>query len=632
MLRFRALALPALLLTFGACAAPPVPQSPPRTPAPPTPTPVAEPPAPEPQTVATVAEEAPYDGPAHLFHPRPHVSRSRPAAPAPVPLHELPRMKNRINTCFTKSPQVAFGAGGIGLGGFGAGQGRGSGAGIGSGGGHGVPRVRMGATTVSGGGAAGAARSATPAAQVLARPGSPPGYDDWGAAIYLSNDDTMSLSSAQRILYAIDRFLPLPREHIRHHELLNYFGFDTLPVAEGHDFSVRADLSEVDADDGAYALSLAVQGRPVGKQSRRNTALTFVIDRSGSMRDEGRMDFLKRGMRRMTSQLKRGDLVNVVIFDDEVCVPLEHFVVGRDNDYWLTKTVDELEPRGSTDLHAGLTRGYALADRSFQPGYSNRVMLITDALTNTGVVDPGMIAAVGKHYDDKRIRLSGIGVGRSFNDGLLDRLTERGRGAYVFLGSEAEVDKVMGERFTSLLETTAVDVHFRLHLPPSLRMKQFHGEESSTVKSDVQAIHYFANTSQLFLSELDARGKTLRPQDQIMLTIAYKDPETEQSLVQEKAFGIGEILGEARNVRKGRLLMRWADGLDAIAARQERLGGPAWFDENDEASSRACDRGRVDLAALSSGLQDPEVRRVLDAWDAYCARYERPRSPVRRRP
>ena len=35
-------------------------------------------------------------------------------------------------------------------------------------------------------------------------------YKDWGQAIYLSNDDTMSLSSAQRVIFAIDKFLPLP--------------------------------------------------------------------------------------------------------------------------------------------------------------------------------------------------------------------------------------------------------------------------------------------------------------------------------------------------------------------------------------------------------------------------------------
>ena len=547
-------------------------------------------------------------------------------------------MVNRIAPCFAVAPQM----GSAGLQGFGSGHGRGGGIGLGSvgtigrgGGGGGVPSVRMGATSVSGrsagasvsGGNAGQSSPAAPTAFA----GSPPGYYDWGASIYLSNDDTMSLSSAQRILYAIDGFLPLPRQHIRSHELLNYFTFDTSPVLEDSDFSVVANLSEVSADKGAYTLALAVNGRSIDKQTRRNAAITFVIDRSGSMRDEGRMDFLKRGMTRMVSELKRGDLLNIVLFDDEICVPLEGFVVGRDNKAWLTKTIDALEPRGSTDLHRGLTRGYELADKSFQEGYSNRVMLITDALTNTGVVNTGAIAAVGKHYDAKRIRLSGIGVGRSFNDNLLDQLTERGRGAYVFLGSESEVDKVMGERFVSLLETTAVDVRFRLHVPPSLRMEQFYGEESSTVKEDVQAIHYSANTSQLFLSDLIARGKTIRPQDQIMVTIEYKDPETEQALVEEVAFGVGAILGAAKNVQKGRLLMRWADGLDEIAARQEQLGGNAWFgDEQDEASAAACDRGRTELAALATGMQDSEVRRVLDLWESYCAQYERRRNPVRR--
>jgi hypothetical protein len=70
-------------------------------------------------------------------------------------------------------------------------------------------------------------------------------YEAFGSSIYLSNDDTMSLSSAQRIVYAIDHSLPLPAEHIRPHELLNYFSFDTEPVSSGYDFSVRPDISLV---------------------------------------------------------------------------------------------------------------------------------------------------------------------------------------------------------------------------------------------------------------------------------------------------------------------------------------------------------------------------------------------------
>ncbi|PCC74600.1 von Willebrand factor type A domain-containing protein [Nannocystis exedens] len=458
-------------------------------------------------------------------------------------------------------------------------------------------------------------------------------YSDWGQATYLSNDDTMSLSSAQRVIFAIDKFLPVPLEHIRPHELLNYFSFETAEVAPTDDFSVLPEIAKDPKQDGIYNLALAIRGRPVDKQARRNGNLTFVVDRSGSMSDEGRMDYLKRGMRRMMGELKTGDLVNVVLFDHEVCVPVESFVVGRDKPEVLEKAIEKMKPRGSTDVHAGLTRGYELADRGYQPTYNNRVVLVTDALANTGNTDPRTMAMVAKYYDERKIRLSGVGVGTEFNDALLDKLTERGKGAYVFLGSEAEVDAVFGSRFISLLETTAMDVHFQLHLPPSLRMDVFYGEESSAVKEDVQAIHYFANTSQLFLSDVMARGKKLRPQDQIMLTIEYEDPESGQKMVEERAFSLGEIEREAYNIRKGRLLIAWADRLALMASRPQPIGtapvAGAWIDAD---GWQQCEQGKADLRDMAQGMNDPEVTRVLSLWDKFCARYEQPRNPVRRTP
>ncbi|MCX4246768.1 vWA domain-containing protein [Paraliomyxa miuraensis] len=464
------------------------------------------------------------------------------------------------------------------------------------------------------------------------------GYHDWGAAIYLSNDDTMSLSSAQRVIYAIDNFLPLPAEHIRPHELLNYFSFDTQSVAEGNDFSVDASIEADPDQEGIYSLAMAVRGRPVTLEERRNANLSLVIDRSGSMSAEGRMEYLKRGLRQMLGQLKTGDMVHLVLFDHDVCAPVENFVVGRDRPDVLMQAIDALEPRGSTDLHAGLGEGYRIADRSYQPTYSNRVVMITDAIANTGVTDEQLIATVGKFYDARRIRLSGVGVGRDFNDSLLDRLTERGKGAYVFLGSEAEVDAVFGSRFISLVETTALDVHFRLHLPPSLRMNVFYGEESSTVKEDVQAIHYFANTSQLFLSDLMARngegGGQLRLQDDVMLTVEYEDPETGDEMVEEYAFNLGEISRASRNVRKGRMIMRFIDGLSWMASRPTPgAWGTSRGGWDDAEAWEACAAGRGELAKLAKGLEeDPEVHRVTGLWDQYCARFSQPREPVRRDP
>jgi Ca-activated chloride channel family protein len=453
---------------------------------------------------------------------------------------------------------------------------------------------------------------------------------DWGVATYLSNDDTMSLSSAQRIIYAIDSFLPIPPNHVRRHELLNYFSFDTRPVGSGDDFSVLAGIAPKEGEPGVHTLALAVQGRRVERATRRNLALTVLVDRSGSMREQGRMAYVKRGLRRMTRELKPGDIVHLLTFNTAACVPLQGFVVGRDRLETLERAIDGIQPQGDTDLGTGLLRAYQVADAAYRRGYANRVLLITDALANTGETDPELLALVSRYYDRRQIRLSGIGVGREFNDRLLDRLTERGKGAYVFLGSEAEVDALFGSRFLSLVETIAHDTHFLLHLPPSLRMSVFYGEESSTVREEVQPIHYFAGTSQLFLADVMARRGRLREADMIMLGVDYRDAESGEKRVEEYGFRLGDIPKESRNVKKARLIVAFVDGLGWMAsrvpdARRARAAPRGWSD--DEAAWECERRGRR-LVEMGRGIEDdPEVRRVQGLWTRTCERFEPPRGP-----
>jgi Ca-activated chloride channel homolog len=469
-----------------------------------------------------------------------------------------------------------------------------------------------------------------PCPEVPAPSTSPPAptdaYTDWGGATYLSNDDTMSLSSAQRIIYAIDHFLPLPPEHIRPHELLNYFTFDTAPVRPDDDFSVLPTLAPMEKE-GVYSLALSVKGRPLDRASRRNVALTILVDRSGSMKEEGRMGYVKRGLHRMTGELKPGDILHLLSFNTTVCVTLQNFVVGRDPMSVLDRAIDGITPQGNTDLYAGLTRAYELADATYQPRYSNRVLLVTDALTNTGQVDPDIMALVARHYDQRRVRLSGIGVGRTFNDRLLDRLTEKGKGAYVFLGSEAEVDALFGTHFVSLVETVALDTHFLLRLPPSLRLDVFYGEESSTVKEEVQPIHFFASSAQLFLGDVMAKQGKLRSDDDVLLRIEYAQPETGAPQVEEYAFHVGSIDQGGRNAKKGRLVVTFADALAWMAARSPERRGTTPRSWEDDGAFWECDRRRGELRRLATGLdEDPEVRRVVGLWETYCTRFAPARS------
>lgn len=410
---------------------------------------------------------------------------------------------------------------------------------------------------------------------------------DWGATVHLSNDDSMSLASAQRVFAALERGMRLSPDHIRPHELLNYFSFETAPVSSGQLFSVQSAAVQ---DGSTLSLGFAVQG---ATPARAPLDLTLVVDRSGSMRSEDRMGYTIRGLELMADQFVAGDRIDLVLFDDQVCTPLKNYVVGRDNPELFKETLAQVKPRGSTDLDSGLRAAYALQeDRTDARGRNRRVMLLTDALLNTGNVNVDLVSEVGRAFEESGVRLTGVGVGADFNDTMLDRLTEKGKGAYVFLGSEAVVDRVFGPGFPSLVQTVAHNVRFSLDLPKSLAMERFYGEEASTDPEEVQPIHYYAGTTQYFLQDLAL--KNLRDSDPVKLTIEWEDVVDGQTRSRDYDYTVGQLKGSpTRNVRKAQALMAWSDLLFQVALNGTCGDGVAAF---NEARSRLTD-AEIDHAA-----------------------------------
>ena len=380
---------------------------------------------------------------------------------------------------------------------------------------------------------------------------------DWGANVYLSNDDSMSLASAQRMLFALSRGVPISPSEVRPHELLNYFSFDTVAPKPGATFGV---LGSAVQEGDSLTVALAVRG---SNEDRQPLDLTLALDRSCSMAAEGRMEYTKRGLTSLSENLQRGDRLDIVLFDSGVCTPLENFVVGRDDPSLLTSLVQQLAPTGATDLDGGLREAYRIQtsrDQGDRHGRNQRVLLVTDAELNTGNVNEALVSEVGRQLDENDIRLSGVGVGREFNDQMLDLLTEKGKGAYVYLGSEAVVDRIFGPGFDALVRTVAHDVHFSLDLPDSLAMERFYGEEASTVKEEVQPIHYHAGNTQLFLQDLAIRDGRIVRDDPIVMRIEYRDAVTMEPEVQELRTTVGALLdADPHNLRKGRALMAFAD-------------------------------------------------------------------------
>ncbi len=273
--------------------------------------------------------------------------------------------------------------------------------------------------------------------------------------------DTASYTLLRK--YLTDRGVLPPREAIRTEEFLNYFDYEYAPPPEGQTFAVHTEMapSPFGHEPEYQLLKVGVKGREVTSEKRQRCALVFVVDTSGSMARESRLELVKDGLRLLVREVDEGDTIGIAAFDREARTILEP--TPADQKEKILDAISTLEPRRNTNVDAGLTLGYQMAAANLVERGTNRVLLLSDGVANTGVTDvDGMLANVRAHRQ-RGIFLTCVGVGMgNHNDTLLEQLADRGDGQCVYVDRVEEARKVFVENLAGTLETIARDVKIQV--------------------------------------------------------------------------------------------------------------------------------------------------------------------------
>ncbi|CAM5390085.1 vWA domain-containing protein [Streptomyces griseomycini] len=275
--------------------------------------------------------------------------------------------------------------------------------------------------------------------------------------------DTASYGYARRAL--AEGRLPDPAT-VRPEEFVNSFRQD-YERPDGDGFTVTVDGARTDEEDWSLVrVGLATRSAEPGGE-RPPAALTFVVDVSGSMAEPGRLDLARRSLSVMTDRLRDDDSVALVTFSDEAETVLPMTRLGG-NRAEVHDAVDSLEPTRSTNLGAGVETGYETAVEGLREGATNRVVLVSDALANTGETDADAI--LERIFEARRahgITLFGVGVGSDYGDALMERLADRGDGHTVYVSEEEDAREVFCEELPRAIELTARDAKAQVAFDPA---------------------------------------------------------------------------------------------------------------------------------------------------------------------
>ncbi|MFD3164020.1 von Willebrand factor type A domain-containing protein [Herpetosiphon sp. NSE202] len=279
----------------------------------------------------------------------------------------------------------------------------------------------------------------------------------------------MDIDSASYSLMrsSINQNLLPPADSVRVEEYLNAFDYD-YPQPEDGDFAIYSEVAPSPFGGPNYELvQIGIQAREIAVADRKPAALTFVIDSSGSMAQDGRLEMVKNALIYLAGKLQPDDSLAIVAFNNDMRVVLQP--TTGENQMAIITAINSLEPSGGTNAEAGLRAGFDLAWQAFKPEGINRILMCSDGVANSGMTEPSQLLATFQEYLDAGVQLSTYGVGMgNYNDILLEQLADKGDGNYGYIDSADEAQRLFGEQLTGSLETIGREAKIQVSFDPNV--------------------------------------------------------------------------------------------------------------------------------------------------------------------
>ena len=347
----------------------------------------------------------------------------------------------------------------------------------------------------------------------------------------------VSSASASRTRYMAETGLLPPSHEVAVEEFVNYYRhrLSTPKADEAVAMDVRWGNNTVSAMQPEAVLQVGFTTSAVSDRTDlRPLNLVLVIDRSGSMSAEDKMSRVKQSLLTMVSQLRPTDVISIVTFESSAQVLLPARRIG--DGATVRQAINQIEPGGSTNLHSGLMLGYSEARKNFRADATNRVILLTDGIANTGVTDPQQIVRESLPFNNEGIDLSTIGVGLDLDKDLLSQLAKGGRGLFHFVADAQDIEKVFVKEVQSLISPVARRVQLEINYDPNLELEHLYGYEPqhSTNRINLNLDDMNTGLTEVVLMRFKAKQHALRQRLPVRVRLSYYDLEQKREVVNEQ--------------------------------------------------------------------------------------------------
>ncbi len=252
---------------------------------------------------------------------------------------------------------------------------------------------------------------------------------------------------------------------IRPEEFINYFDYHYRSPSNST-FSVYLESAPSVFRPENYTLRVGVKARELGPDGSRPSVFTIVIDSSGSMARESRMDLVKKTLPLLFDQMKPDDTVAVFACTHRTINIVNYLPVKEKRT--IIKLVEGIMPAGVADIENGLVTAYDSALKHYVSGAYNRVILLTDGISNIGTHSAEKILTKVSSARNMGITNTVIALGGDGDDKFLETIANKGDGNYVYIENEEGARELFVNEFAGRFREIARDVKIQVEFNPMI--------------------------------------------------------------------------------------------------------------------------------------------------------------------
>jgi hypothetical protein len=353
-----------------------------------------------------------------------------------------------------------------------------------------------------------------------------------------------------------------------------------------------------------------------------------------------KLNSVKLALTHLIDKLGEGDRLSIVLFDDQVSVLVAPTLVTDPTA--LKAAVARISIGNATDMAAGLRKGTDLVlPYVGQPGVSDRIIVFTDANTNTGSTDQETFIGLAAANAARGIGMTLFGVGIDLNQDLVLHITNQPGGNYFFLKGAADIETVFDVDFDYLVTPLAYGLHFNLVPATGFAITAVYGfpswhAGSSTVAFEVPTVFLSRNHGAIVV-RLDPLARTWptgqSPLAELSMTYTPTQGGTLVTQTLQAAYSGTGVLADD-TIFYSQQAVRKSVALVNEALSEARASGYYWAAPRDAASAQALlERARAVLLAEATLLQDADLQieaqnvQKLESNMTYSSGYDDPNYP-----